>query len=176
MLGFRKKGPTQLFSHAADCKLVRINPDIEIPWSEVEPGHWVVECRFGKQHIHEMPDADRRARLDPPGPGHDAPRAAVRAPGYDRSGSHPAHPERSRRRGEPRVMREARAQPGPPTRALSDDPRLWARVRPDDPRRQKPAYQLPRADTEQTADEPCVASSQIQRFGGSGAAAKKRTP
>jgi Phage integrase, N-terminal SAM-like domain len=27
------------------------------------------------------------------------------------------------------VMREARALPGPPARALSDDPRLWARVR-----------------------------------------------
>jgi hypothetical protein len=27
------------------------------------------------------------------------------------------------------VMREARALPGPPARALSDDPRLWARLR-----------------------------------------------
>ena len=50
-------------------------------------------------------------------------------------------------------MREARALPGPPARALSDDPRLSARAADPKPilsRSQAPPH-LPRADTVQTA-------------------------
>ena len=60
---------------------------------------------------------------------------------------------RSRATRGDRGMREARALPGPPARALSDDPRLWARAADPKPilsRSQAPPH-LPRADTEQTA-------------------------
>jgi hypothetical protein len=40
------------------------DPNVEIPWQEVETGHWVAECQCGKEHQHEPP-ADRRVRLDP---------------------------------------------------------------------------------------------------------------
>ena len=51
------------------------------------------------------------------------------------------------------VMREARALPGPPARALSDDPRRCTRAADPKPilsRSQAPTH-LPRANTEQTA-------------------------
>jgi hypothetical protein len=40
MFGRRKKGPTQPFAHADDCKILKADPGVEIPWSEVESGHW----------------------------------------------------------------------------------------------------------------------------------------
>jgi hypothetical protein len=43
---------------------VKADPGVEIPWSEVESGHWRAECQCGIEHFHEAP-ADRRARLDP---------------------------------------------------------------------------------------------------------------
>ena len=54
------------------------------------------------------------------------------------------------------MMREARALPGPPARALSDDPRLWARLRIRSPilSRSQAPFQLPRTDREQTAMNP----------------------
>jgi hypothetical protein len=69
MLGRRKKGPTRPFGHTDDCKIVKADPGVEIPWQEVETGHWVAECQCGKEHHHEAPDADRRTRLDPLDPG-----------------------------------------------------------------------------------------------------------
>ena len=39
MLGFKKRGgPTRPFSHATDCKILRADPGVEIPWQEVETG------------------------------------------------------------------------------------------------------------------------------------------
>jgi hypothetical protein len=64
MFGLRKRGPTRPFAHADDCKIVKADPSVVIPWSEVESGHWQAECRCGKEHFHEAP-ADRRTRLDP---------------------------------------------------------------------------------------------------------------
>src|SRR6266550_3830385 len=64
MFGLSKKGPTQPFVHADDCKILKAEPGVVIPWSEVETGHWQAECRCGKEHFHEAP-ADRRTRLDP---------------------------------------------------------------------------------------------------------------
>jgi hypothetical protein len=64
MFGLKKKGPDKAFSHTADCKIVKADPDVQIPWNEVERGHWVAECQCGKEHVHAAP-ADRRARLDP---------------------------------------------------------------------------------------------------------------
>jgi hypothetical protein len=90
MFGLKKKGgPIRQFSHATDCKILKADPGVEIPWNEVESGHWVAECRCGKEYYRD-PVAARSARsarpLDVP------PRAAVRAPGYDRFRSHQGHP------------------------------------------------------------------------------------
>ncbi len=60
----RKKGPSlPAFSHSPDCKIVRNDPGVEIPWNEVEPGHWEATCVCGKQHHHELRNPARR--LDP---------------------------------------------------------------------------------------------------------------
>jgi hypothetical protein len=64
MFGLRKKGPNRAFRHSHDCKIVEADPCVEIPWNEIETGHWVAECLCGKEHHHEAP-ADRRVRLDP---------------------------------------------------------------------------------------------------------------
>ena len=65
MLGFNKKrGPTQAFTHAPDCKLVKADPTTEIQWSEITSRHWVAICQCGEEHWYE-PYVDRRVRLDP---------------------------------------------------------------------------------------------------------------
>jgi hypothetical protein len=64
MFARRKKGPTRPFAHADDCKILKADPGVEIPWSEVESGHWRAVCVCGTQDYYE-PVADRRARLDP---------------------------------------------------------------------------------------------------------------
>jgi hypothetical protein len=64
MFDLRKKGPTRPFSHADHCKLVKADPRVEIPWTEIESGHWQAVCQCGSENFYEEP-ADRRARLDP---------------------------------------------------------------------------------------------------------------
>jgi hypothetical protein len=64
MFDLRKKGPTRPFAHAGGCKIVAADPTAEIPWQEVESGHWQATCQCRVEHIYEQP-ADRRARLDP---------------------------------------------------------------------------------------------------------------
>jgi hypothetical protein len=59
----KKKGPTRPFMHASDCKILAADPGVEIPWQEVETGHWVAECQCGKEH--ERVAADRRVRHNP---------------------------------------------------------------------------------------------------------------
>ena len=59
-----EKGPTRRFAHADGCTILAADANVEIPWQEVEAGHWVAECRCGKEHEREDP-ADRRVRLDP---------------------------------------------------------------------------------------------------------------
>lgn len=45
MFGLKKKrGPTQPFTHADDCKILKADPDVQIEWSEVETGHWEAVC------------------------------------------------------------------------------------------------------------------------------------
>jgi hypothetical protein len=34
----KKKGPTQPFTRADDCKIVKADPTVQIEWSEVETG------------------------------------------------------------------------------------------------------------------------------------------
>jgi hypothetical protein len=63
---FRKKhhGPSsQPFSHSDDCKIVKADPGVEIPWSEVERGHWVRTCQCNEEHYRAPEPA--RVRLDP---------------------------------------------------------------------------------------------------------------
>jgi hypothetical protein len=63
MFGLRKKGPDKAFIHTDDCKIVKADPGVKIPWSEVEDGHWVATCVCGSKHFYE-PQAPR-TRLDP---------------------------------------------------------------------------------------------------------------
>ena len=63
MFDLRKKGPTRPFTHAPDCPILRADPSVEIPWSEVESGHWRAARVCGSQDVYEEP-ADRRAPLD----------------------------------------------------------------------------------------------------------------
>jgi hypothetical protein len=64
MFGLRKKGPTRPFAHADNYKIVKADPHIEIPWSEVESGSGRRSCQSGSEDVYDKP-ADRRARLDP---------------------------------------------------------------------------------------------------------------
>jgi hypothetical protein len=65
MLGFRKKGgPTRAFSHATNCKILKADPGVEIPWQEIETGLWIAECVCGKEYHRELV-TDGRSRLDP---------------------------------------------------------------------------------------------------------------
>lgn len=65
MFGHKKKrGPTQPFTHADDCKIAKADPDVQIEWSEVETGHWEAICACGHEYFHEPP-ADDRVRLSP---------------------------------------------------------------------------------------------------------------
>jgi hypothetical protein len=64
MFGSKHKGPSlPPFSHSDDCRILQADPGVEIPWSEVESGHWVATCVCNEQHYREP--APRRTRLDP---------------------------------------------------------------------------------------------------------------
>jgi len=69
MLGLRKKGPDEPFGHADDCKIVRADPDVQIPWSEIRRGVWEARCVCGVQYHHD-PITDDRVRNDPLRIGH----------------------------------------------------------------------------------------------------------
>jgi hypothetical protein len=58
-----KKAPNKAFIHTDDCKIVKADPDVEIPWAEVETGHWVATCQCGAHHHYDPPTP--RTRLDP---------------------------------------------------------------------------------------------------------------
>jgi hypothetical protein len=55
--------PDTPFAHGDDCKIVKADPSVEIPWSEVETDHWRAVCVCGSQD-HYVP-AGRAERLDP---------------------------------------------------------------------------------------------------------------
>jgi hypothetical protein len=63
MFGLRKKGPDQAFHHADDCKIAKVDPDVQIPWNEVESGLWVAQCQCGKEYYRDP--VAQPARLDP---------------------------------------------------------------------------------------------------------------
>jgi hypothetical protein len=62
--GGRKKGPTKQFQHADDCRILKADPNVEIPWSEVRRGVWEARCVCGFEY-HNDPVADDRVRNDP---------------------------------------------------------------------------------------------------------------
>jgi hypothetical protein len=68
MFGLSKgKGPSRAFTHAQECKILKADPLVEIPWQEVETGLWIAECVCGKEYQRETP-GDHRVRLDPRDP------------------------------------------------------------------------------------------------------------
>lgn len=46
------------------AKILKADPDVEIPWQEIETDLWIAECVCGKEY-HREPLADGRVRLDP---------------------------------------------------------------------------------------------------------------
>jgi hypothetical protein len=64
MFGLKKKGPSQPFTHADNCRIVRADPTTEIEWSETSPGHWEAVCVCGHEYFN-APLTDDRDRLDP---------------------------------------------------------------------------------------------------------------
>ena len=66
----KKQGgpPDRPFTHSDTCKIVKADPGVSIPWSEVESGHWVATCVCGDQHYY-APPPNTRTRLDPIDPG-----------------------------------------------------------------------------------------------------------
>ena len=64
MFGFKKKGPTQQFVHANNCRIVKADPTVEIPWSYLGEGLWKAECVCTAEYFRE-PTTDNRVRLNP---------------------------------------------------------------------------------------------------------------
>jgi hypothetical protein len=69
MFGLKKKGPTQPFIHADNCRIWKTDPGVQIPWSEIRRGVWEAVCVCGKQYHHD-PIVDDRVRNDPLKIGH----------------------------------------------------------------------------------------------------------
>jgi hypothetical protein len=68
MFGLKKKtGPTRPFTHSSDCKILKADPDVEIPWNEIRRGVWEARCQCTTEYHHE-PFVDNRVRLDPSDP------------------------------------------------------------------------------------------------------------
>ena len=64
MLDFRRKEPKKPFQHAHDCKIFKLEPSVEIKWSETRRGVWEAVCVCGKDYHYE-PVSDGRIQLDP---------------------------------------------------------------------------------------------------------------
>jgi len=65
----RKKGPTKPFTHSDDCAILKADPNVEIPWSEIRRGVWKAKCVCGFE-CHNDPVTDDRVRNDPLTIGH----------------------------------------------------------------------------------------------------------
>ena len=64
MFGLKKKGPTQAFIHADNCRIVKADPGVGIPWNYEGGGLWKAECVCTAEYFRE-PITDNRVRLDP---------------------------------------------------------------------------------------------------------------
>jgi hypothetical protein len=51
------------FAHDPDCRILKADPDVVIPWSRLEYGHWRRECVCGAEGWDEP--AAKRVRQDP---------------------------------------------------------------------------------------------------------------
>jgi hypothetical protein len=59
----RYNPPDRPFAHSDDCKIVKADPNVEIPWSRLEYGFWKRECVCSYETWQEP--APNRVRLDP---------------------------------------------------------------------------------------------------------------
>jgi hypothetical protein len=57
------KPPSQPFPHDPDCRIVKADPKVVIPWSRLEYGRWRRECVCGAEGWQEP--APSRVRQDP---------------------------------------------------------------------------------------------------------------
>jgi hypothetical protein len=55
--------PDTPFEHGPNCMVLRADPTVVIPWSEVETRHWVRTCQCSEEHWRAP--APARVRLDP---------------------------------------------------------------------------------------------------------------
>jgi hypothetical protein len=55
--------PDTPFAHDPDCRILKADPDVSIPWSRLEYGHWRRECVCSAEGWDEP--APNRVRLDP---------------------------------------------------------------------------------------------------------------
>jgi hypothetical protein len=55
-----------VFIHTDDCKILKADLGVMIPWSEDESGRWAAICVCGSKHFYEPPVL--RTRLDPVDP------------------------------------------------------------------------------------------------------------
>jgi hypothetical protein len=67
MFGLKRKSPSKPFIHADDCRILKADPDIEIPWNYLGDGFWKAECVCTYETYVE-PAGDDRVRLDPRDP------------------------------------------------------------------------------------------------------------
>jgi hypothetical protein len=80
MFGLKKnRAPTQPFTHADDCKIVKADPTTQIEWWRSRPGHWEAVCQCGAEDYREPPTVGRD-RLDPYDPSTFRHAAQLRAP------------------------------------------------------------------------------------------------
>jgi hypothetical protein len=60
---------TKQFQHADDGRIVKADPNVEIPWSYLGEGLWKAECVCTAEYFRE-PLTDDRVRNDPLEIGH----------------------------------------------------------------------------------------------------------
>ena len=60
----KRKPPSKPFTHDEGCRIVAVDPGVEIPWSYLGDGRWKAECVCGAEYFNQSV-VDDRARLDP---------------------------------------------------------------------------------------------------------------
>jgi hypothetical protein len=60
----KRKPPSKQFTHDEGCRIVAVDPGVEIPWSYLGDGRWKAECACGVEYFNESA-VDDRVRLDP---------------------------------------------------------------------------------------------------------------
>ena len=64
MFNRKRTPPSKPFIHADDCRVLKADPDVPIPWNYVGDGSWRAECVCTFE-IYVEPAVDERVRLDP---------------------------------------------------------------------------------------------------------------